>query len=310
MGGLDAVAGIMQIFSATYLPGALIILLSQAAIPVSMIISSYLLKAKYNKFQYLGAFIVAAGIVTVLAPSFTGSSNGSSTPLWATVMILSTVPMTLSSVYKEIALGQTEMDPIYLNGWIAVFQFIISIVLCVPSSLASSPPVPIPDLPDNLWNGLQCYVGHSSITCDGNDDSQCVPDKCFPYAPIFVTIYLVFNQLYNLLIILILKYGSANLLYMALTIMVPLGNVAFTLKFVPGHSDLRVTDILGLVIICFGLGCYRFAAAFFQRYGRGRKPSDAYGHDNNLGGDVKEEKASLITKLLLAADDNDGESNM
>ena len=42
--------------------------------------------------------------------------------LWALVMIFSCVPMTLSSVYKEKALGETELDPIYLNGWIAVFQ--------------------------------------------------------------------------------------------------------------------------------------------------------------------------------------------
>jgi len=34
MGGLDAIAGIMQVFSATYLPGPLLILLSQSAIPI------------------------------------------------------------------------------------------------------------------------------------------------------------------------------------------------------------------------------------------------------------------------------------
>ena len=33
MGALDAVAGIMQVFAATYLDGPLLILLSQAAIP-------------------------------------------------------------------------------------------------------------------------------------------------------------------------------------------------------------------------------------------------------------------------------------
>lgn len=48
MGALDALAGIMQIFGSTYLPGPLIILLLQAAIPVSMIISKYLVNASYN----------------------------------------------------------------------------------------------------------------------------------------------------------------------------------------------------------------------------------------------------------------------
>lgn len=263
MGALDAMAGIMQIFGATYLPGPLIILLLQAAIPVSMVISRYLLNAQYDKYQYFGAVVVAGGIMIVLAPTLSGGGS----IIWAIVLILSTVPMALSSVYKEIALGETELDAVYLNGWVAVFQFAFSCVLAVPSALASDPPVQIADLPDNLINGLRCYVGINSVTCDSENDDDCEADDCMPQAPMFVNIYLVFNQFYNLLIILILKYGSANLLYLALTLMVPLGNVAFTLPFVPESQALRPTDIVGLVVICSGLGCYRFAAKLVAMYG-------------------------------------------
>ena len=256
MGLLDAIAGIMQIFAATYLDGPLLILLSQAAIPVSMAISSYLIKAKYSYMQYLGAVVVAIGIAVVLLPSITGEGN----VLWSVMMILSTIPMALSSVYKEIALGDQQLDPIFLNGWIAVFQFLFSVVLCVPASLASEPPVPVPELPENLWDGMRCYVGVNSQVCSATDDDSgaCVSDDCH-MATLFVTLYLVFNIGYNILIILIIKFGSASLLFMALTIMVPLGNIAFTLQFVPGHKPLQVTDIIGLVVICTGLGCYRFA---------------------------------------------------
>lgn len=80
MGALDAMAGIMQIFGATYLPGPLIILLLQAAIPISMIISTYLVKAKYNNYQYFGAFIVAGGIMIVLGPSL--ADGGGVSILW------------------------------------------------------------------------------------------------------------------------------------------------------------------------------------------------------------------------------------
>ncbi len=108
MGALDALAGIMQTFSATYLSGSLLVLLTQSAIPISMVLSRYLLSAKYNKFQYFGAFIVTIGIVVVLVPSMQGGDS----PLWAIMMMLSTIPMTLSSIYKEIALGETELDPV------------------------------------------------------------------------------------------------------------------------------------------------------------------------------------------------------
>jgi drug/metabolite transporter (DMT)-like permease len=261
MGGLDGIAGIMQTFAATYLGGPLLILLGQSAIPVSMVISKYLLKAKYSGFQYIGALVVVGGILVVLAPTITGSGS----VLWSAMMIASALPTALSTVYKEIALGETELDPIYLNGWIAVFQFGFSLMLCIPASLTSTPPVPIPDLPSSLWGGMKCYAGINTITCgEGESESDCVPDDC-SRAPLFVNLYLLFNQVYNLLIILIIKFGSANLLFLALTINVPLGNCVFTLNFVPDHKPLQVTTIIGLVLICLGLVCYRFADTFFQK---------------------------------------------
>lgn len=294
MGTLDALAGIMQVFSVTYLPGPLVILLSQAAIPVSMVISKYLLKAKYNLFQYTGALILAGGIITVLAPTLSGGGDA----LWACVMILSTIPMALSSVYKEIALGEQDVDPVYLNGWIAVFQFFFSIVLCVPSSLVSDPPVPVKDLPANMLAGLKCFVGINTNTCDiDEDDGECHVDDCNPSAPMFVTLYLFFNQLYNLLIILILKYGSANLLFMALTLMVPLGNIAFTLPFIPQRQTLRVTDIAGLIIICLGLGIFRFAHDIYLKYyPKEEEQPEAQYFDNDS-------KAGLARQALLLNDE-------
>jgi hypothetical protein len=145
------------------------------------------------------------------------------------------------------SLPDPSLEQMYLNGMIAVFQLLFSLILCVPSSLASDPPVPIAELPQNLLNGLKCFVGVSSKQCkDDEDDEDCYEDHCNPNAPTFVTCYLIFNQLYNLLILLILKYGSANILWMvsappspppplspslialrpqAMTLMVPLGNV-------------------------------------------------------------------------------------
>lgn len=51
---------------------------------------------------------MAGGILIVLVPTLTGSGS----IIWCLVLILSTVPMALSSVYKEIALGETELDAV------------------------------------------------------------------------------------------------------------------------------------------------------------------------------------------------------
>lgn len=71
MGALDCLAGIMQTFASVYLPGPLLILLPQAAIPISMALSRRILREKYKCLQYVGAAVVMAGILVVLEPVIT-----------------------------------------------------------------------------------------------------------------------------------------------------------------------------------------------------------------------------------------------
>jgi hypothetical protein len=275
MGFLDCLAGIMQVFAATYLPGSFIVLLTQSAIPISMFLSATILKTSYHRVQYVAALVVCGGILLVLAPSLTGGGEGgSSVVIWGGVLIFSCVPMCLSSIYKEIALGSTELDPIYLNGWIAIFQFLFSLPLAIPAAIAGQPAVYPVDLPQNLWNGVLCYFGKSTNTCPGGvDDDLCHVDDCYLTAPLFVNIYIVFNIGYNILIILILKYGSANILWLAMTVMVPLGNLAFALPFMPGHTGITPFDVVGLAVIMLGLVGYRQGPALYARYFPG--PSDS-----------------------------------
>jgi len=262
MGCLDGIAGLMQSFAVNYIPsGSLIVLLYQSAIPISMIISKLILKAKYGIHHYIGAVIVVCGLLVVLLPSLivppSSSQNVSqlTMAIWSSVLITSCIPMTLSSVYKEKALGEVEIDVVYMNGWIAVYQVIISVALAVPSAYASS--LTPKELPDNMWNGAKCYVGINSITGGTH------PDDC-SMAPLYVTLYLFFNVLYNILIIMILKYGSSNILWLAMTIMVPMVNFAFALPFMPDPQALTVWNDIGLVVIMLGLVIYRFWVLLFD----------------------------------------------
>lgn len=84
-----------------------------------MVISKRLMGARYLVTQYAGAAVVAAGIVIAIGPSLAVGSGGGGEAqelIWSIVLVLSCVPMALSSVYKEMALGESELDPIYLNG--------------------------------------------------------------------------------------------------------------------------------------------------------------------------------------------------
>ncbi|CAI5742314.1 unnamed protein product [Hyaloperonospora brassicae] len=297
MGGLDSIAGILQVFAATYLGGSLIILLGQAAIPMTMLISSLLLKAKYSSYQYVGAAVVTLGLLVVLGTGHSSSSAGTDSNLivlWSTVMILSCVPMCLSSVYKEKALGETELDAVYLNGWIAVFQFLFSIPLTFPAAMVGDHPVTPRELPENLKDGLMCYLGQNTVTHGAHED-DC--EK----ATLYVTAYLLFNVVYNLLIILILKFGSANILWLAMTIMVPLGNVAFTFPFMPEHQPLHAKDIASLVLIMLGLFIYRFLAELLDAWSKQRP---MYFREKGIAADEQ------LKQALLASDSDDNTDEM
>ena len=261
MGALDSIAGIIQILATNYIVKAsLIVLLQQAAIPISMYMSRILLKARYVKSQYVGSFIVLLGIFVVLLPTLKGEENKQSDNtnapnqiLWILVMIFSCIPMTLSSVYKEKALGEQEIDVIYLNGWVSIFQFLISIPLAIPSAWCTN--LQLSEIPANIIGGYRCYFYAEDTILESSDLKA--KDDCGP-APFLVTAYIVCNIAYNLMMVLILKHGSSSLLYMASTILVPLGNMIFALPMVPQHTPMTTFDITGLAIIMLGLMVYRF----------------------------------------------------
>ena len=316
---------IRQTFAAVYLPGPLLVLLPQAAIPFSMAFSNRMQGETFRILQYIGAIIVLLGIVVVLEPllshrhapdflcqatnveeycticqieltkeaclahqqsqhheddpmvSFSNNilgtnhtndvsicewvrpvdtddgGNGESLVMfWSIVLILSCVPMSISSIYKEMILKEIDLDAIYLNGWVAFFQLFFSILLAAPGGMVSSPPVEPAELPEHLYDGLLCYLGTGTI------DTGCHPDNlCSSHAFLAFNLQLLFAVFYTVLMMYILKYGSANLLFLALTIMVPLGNLAFALPFMPGSTPMHLSDILGLIVIMTGLVLYR-----------------------------------------------------
>lgn len=136
MGTLDSVSSTMQMLAINYITSASItVLVQQSAIPISMGLSAIFLQARYTGPQYTGAAIVMAGIVAVLLPTF--FSDSSSLPpsqlVWVFAIIISNVPSVYSSVYKEKALGEVDIDVVYLNGWVAVFQCLLAVPLCIPS---------------------------------------------------------------------------------------------------------------------------------------------------------------------------------
>lgn len=79
----------------------------------------------------------------------------------------------------------------------AIFQFLVCLPLAVPAALAGNPAVSPLALPRNLWDGWLCYLGYNSVTMGEH------PDRCWPGGPLYVSLYLVANINFNILIIMV-----------------------------------------------------------------------------------------------------------
>ena len=163
--------------------------------------------------------------------------------------------MCLSSVYKEYALGEQDIDVVYLNGWVAVYQALLAIPLCFPSAALIN--LPNDQIIPNLYAGMLCNFGYNTVL---EATPNLSVDHC-EEGPFYVWVYIAFNLVYNVLIIVILKYGSANILWLSSTVIVPLSNLAFSLPFMPNHQPCTPIDLVGLVVIMTGLIIYRFLPA-------------------------------------------------
>jgi hypothetical protein len=238
----------------------------------------------YSVAQYVGATIIMFGLVVSVWPAISG--KGGVGPLeWDSVFFSSTILIAISGVYKEIAFqAVSDMDVWYLNGWVALPQFVIGLMYAPIAAVMTD--LPLADIPQNLWRGLQCWlVGTNFVSLRFGDlcsaDTKCgVPpelmccDSCdgalagvssMP-AIAAVFLYMGFNIAYNVFLVLVIKHGSAALMYASSTVVLPLGSAAFTITFFLGHHAMpfNMFNGFGLGIVILGLLIYRFVDMYVK----------------------------------------------
>jgi hypothetical protein len=106
-----------------------------------------------------------------------------------------------------------------------------------------------------------------------------------------VNLYIMFNLAYNVLIILMLKYGSSNILWLCLTLQVPIANFVFAFPFMPNSKPVGIENIFGLLVIMAGLITYRFynplRNSLKRCFGYQQLPSADGTHQKALPADVE-----------------------
>jgi len=141
----------------------------------------------------------------------------------------------------------------YMNAWTGFFQFFLGLA-SAPLAILLEPSLSIDTLIPHMINGFKCFL---------LEQDTLPSDNCTAHwgARLTVLLYMAINIIYNILLLLVLKHGSATLLYISSTVMVPTVSLCQTMTFLLGPSahPLSPYNIAGLLAILTGLLTYRSA---------------------------------------------------
>src|SRR5262249_51747536 len=121
IGSLDAVITLVDSLVIAFLAnGSLYVLINNAAIPISMLVSKVLLRLQYRASQYFGALVVEGGVVLAVLPVFLSggdsddgaSSGGRHRDMWVLIGIGACFPVALANIIKEKVMAQVDMHPL------------------------------------------------------------------------------------------------------------------------------------------------------------------------------------------------------
>lgn len=273
MGVFDGLSGTFMVLGGVHTSGTLQVLLGQAVIPVTMMLSVMLLRKQYHMLQYLGATTIVMGIVLdkVVGTNVPADSMDQNKPVFNFIFCLALLPQALSTVFKEIAFRgfDGDLDVNVLQFWVAVFQVVVNFCGMPIYTLKVLGPqqVPLEEMSSIAVGGSRClfFAEDQVITnCGLPDEKPC--DNCSAaFAPVFL--YLAFNLTMNIFAVLVIKHGSAALSFLVSTLRMPLSALAFGSTLIMGSEAVtpQLHDLLSLVVILLGLCSYRMGARQLKR---------------------------------------------
>jgi len=237
----------------TTLPGTIIILLQQAVIPVTMVLSIIFLKIRYTWLNLLGAIILICGIVVTVIPDLIHSKldnvNRSTFVEYVVLVLAATVPNAIAIVYLEYILKFEDIEIMSAWMWINVFELIFGLPLIFAI-------IPLQRISFSFTNiGKNAEYGFACLLLGVNSQSG---DAC-PNVGYYFISYAVVIVLTRLNLTYIVNSESASLLWLSLAVAIPLASIAFTLKEIMGDTatSFNTYIIIGLIVVVVGLAIYK-----------------------------------------------------
>jgi len=161
-----------------------------------------------------------------------------------------------------------DIDINYLQAWTSFWQMIISFAM-IPfntMSFLGNQALTWHQLLTAIPEGWRCMTGHNVITppyCQHGITE--IPmhglppcDNC-PGSWLPLMLYMTFNILFNLFTVTVIKFGGATLMFVVMTLRLPLTQFAFSIPAINDPPDkIDGFTIGGLVFILTGLIFYKY----------------------------------------------------
>ena len=259
MGTLVAFNGIFMVFANSHVPGTLQSLLGPAivTIPLSMIFSFVYLKKKFRVPQLFAAVIIFIGLVISIVPDIQ-KDDFSNVPkndipqiFWDLIFFMGSAPLAMSSVIQEDIFKKEDASVAFIMAGFIIPQGIVIWAMgpldFIPSFGSSTPSTFFPNQADAVKCAFGISIGDACPTC-----------RC-DVAPTMYWFFVVGYIMANFANVAVVKYGSATLLYIVISITAPLCTILFSMDAVmtPFPSERHnETTWIALAVIVVGVVGY------------------------------------------------------
>jgi len=249
----DTVMVVLQTVASPQVTGMTLGLLGQASIPLSMATAWLYLGERFGSGQLLGAAMIVAGAVvqTMAKDSSSPALQQDSLP-HVGLFLASLVPSCFGRIYQEEALGNANVEPFYLQGWVALFQTALTIVLLPFFAFWEGHDASPRGILALMQGGVTCLQGtnvHPGDVCTGGD------------AAFWLGAFLLVNFVFNVVAMEVVKAAGANIFFLLMAVRLPVQTLCFSLYVVMGeHAEpLNASGLSALGLTLAGLAVYRLA---------------------------------------------------
>ena len=267
----DELNAVLTSLPAPYISLTMQSILTNLNVVWTVVISVLYLGSKYHQNHWAGCLlIVVSGLaaVTVELTPGTGESLGSyidangdshtTSTLWYVIFIVGTIPAGISNCYKEKCLKKAELDIMYACLWSGYWQILWGFVM-FPINWIRMPEPAQQNYPGETWD----YMKNTTICFFGDvPDKNNVQDQACAAgggsAAYWFLWYLVFNVLFNVLLLWLTKYMSATWATIGTVLCLDLTSIFSMSKVLMGDEAEPITleQGMGLVIAAIAMWVY------------------------------------------------------